>query len=270
LSRAQWRLKLGRAEHHFNELERHIRAYCDRHPYEVRRVHEPNLDPHIWSYRLHITEQPEANVALAMGDVVHNARAALDYLAHALAPKGRRTFFPIEKLDRWATDDTGELLVGNDEARKRFASAVRGIPADAVAVVHALQPYAADVPELHPLAFLSKLDNADKHRGIVPIVTAVGNVEIEIVQLDPRPVPLLMQRHPLCEDGTEVARFGFHQGVPVPPESDVQVQVRGAPVVAVDVGLKNRYAEVLEALRWILDRVPTEIFDSLEPFVLRR
>ncbi len=249
-SQADWRLKFRRAEHHFKELEANICSYCDGHFYEAERASKGDQDPDIWLYVLRITKQPGPEIALPMGDVVHNLRAALDYLASALAPEGAYTTFPI---------------LTDDETRTRFDHLVRGMASEAVAIIEELQPRVADEPHLHPLAVLSRLDNADKHRNLVLGVPAIRDVSSEMCTFGSDPAHTWEQ--PLCYDGAEVAKFGFRPGFPVPNESEVYVHVCGTPLVTVEIGLKDGYVEVMPALRWLLDSVPTEIFDVLEPFV---
>ena len=71
-ARASYDLKLDRAEHHLNKLERAITRFSDRHPYRVRE--QMNQQGDFKLYFLEFTEDPPENIALIIGDFLYNTR----------------------------------------------------------------------------------------------------------------------------------------------------------------------------------------------------
>jgi hypothetical protein len=76
-----WWRKLARAEYHFQELTRLVRRYEDEHHY--RAVLVDGLPER--RFVLEITEQPDADIAVVLGDCLFNIRSALDHIAVACA-----------------------------------------------------------------------------------------------------------------------------------------------------------------------------------------
>ena len=177
-----WRLKVERAKKHLNEIEREMRLYSERHPYEAVRDQKTQKNPNVWRFRLRLTDYPDPMIAVIVGDFLFNLRSALDHLAVAIAPRKRKrsAFFPVEMIDPWPTDDETANRPDTLKARQRFESAVNGMPTDAVAVIKELQPYQspADVLKTHFIYVLSGLEHADKHRNLILLRNGVKNVKL--------------------------------------------------------------------------------------------
>src|SRR5688500_17747586 len=96
-SRESWRLKLVRARDHLNEIEALIATYGQTQAHAAVRVKPAKRQPNLWVYNLKITVPPDPMLAVVIGDVVHNARSALDHIAVALVPNKHRSAasFPI-------------------------------------------------------------------------------------------------------------------------------------------------------------------------------
>ncbi|HLY68074.1 MAG TPA: hypothetical protein VKU60_21220, partial [Chloroflexota bacterium] len=177
-----WRLKLDRAEKHLKEFEVKVGDYIKRYPYVPERI-KCNKKHHCWRYVLRVTEQPDPELAIALGDVIHNMRSALDHLATALVPTRRRysASFPIilDNIEDAALPTPYDL-----KSRAAFDTAVTGMPAKAIAIVKAFQPYRAGAdrdPRFHALAILSRWENADKHRQLLVVSSGLDEGGITVI-----------------------------------------------------------------------------------------
>ena len=270
-----WRLKLDRAQHHMKELEAEIGRYADRHAYEARRVHEGYPKDDRWRYALHVTEQPHFDIAIVLGDVLTNLRAALDHLAVALAPRGRKNHgarFPIiEDVGMFNPTPTEKELAKYTEARERFGSAVSGMEPEAIAVLDTLQPYRINPfpvgapPQIHPFVALNRLVNADKHKKLVPVATGLVNVTTFVV------VDSIIQGNGWYaerrDEGAIVAEFSPLIGTKPPPESKVKVHVSGTPRITANVVEGYGNSELLKILSTLIDGMATSVFPALEPYI---
>jgi len=277
-----WWLKLDRAEKHFQELKFEVERYKESHPYEaVRIVGGPKCKEHptgnCWRYRLKITRQLEPMGAVILGDVLYNARSALDHLAVSLVPSTRRSHasFPIRLEDPFAK--------GSDpEGRRSFGTAIEGMPTEAVAVIKAVQPYWRS-PEAAPwnvLALLSRFENADKHRQLILLTPKLRDV---VTTLSLKGIPRLSQSPPtppgvgfgLADDGAQIGHFVLFGPTP-PRDSEADVSVSGTPVVAIKVveayegaGVPG-YVEVVTWLDMMLEALRGDLVPRLEPFIRKR
>jgi hypothetical protein len=99
-------------------------------------------------------------MSLMAGDLVHNARVALDHsvaaLKRNLGGNHRKGGFPVyvDPAD-WDT----KVNDGDDDPLKR-------LPPEAKEMIRTFQPFLASDPEADPLRMLNKLDNRDKHRSL--------------------------------------------------------------------------------------------------------
>ena len=156
-------MKLERAHHHLETLKRAVPADPNQGLYDFRLDRVEGLHA-VYKCRSRITDPTRLGVIL--GDVVHNARSALDHLVwqlvlHNECTPHSRTSFPIAiEADWW------EQNVAPGGKRRRL-SPLEGVSADHVATIEALQPYrlgsTADA-STHRLAVLNRLWNTDKHR----------------------------------------------------------------------------------------------------------
>src|ERR1700684_819688 len=75
-----------------------IRTFSDGHPYDAVRHDNVRINnQEVWRYVLRFTHQPDENLPIIVGDVIHNVRSALDHMAVAMVPNDRRrkAGFPI-------------------------------------------------------------------------------------------------------------------------------------------------------------------------------
>lgn len=279
-----WRLKIERAEKHLTELRIEVEKYVHTHPFKaVRLMSGPKCKQHrdCWRYVLRVTSQPGPDLAIIAGDVLHNARSALDHLAGALAPPARRwsASFPIEMEDPWTRKD-GKYVMRDSEKRRRFNTAIKGLPDAAVKIVKAVQPYRrGDRRSAHVLYHLGRLENADKHRQLIPFVTGLNDAVASASARDQRielPMPDLPDAPTFVADGHVVAHFGYRLPPGMPPlrEDEVTLDVRGTPLVAIKLAQKDpkkatvpEYMPLLSLLETMLRQIRDELFPALELYV---
>lgn len=281
-SRRSWRLKIERAKQHLVELDKHIGAYSDRQPYRVAWETQKHENSGKWRCMFRITERPADELAIIIGDVVHNVRSALNHLAVTLSGNTDGGF-PI------VSRDPDALVVGkyiNGKARQNFIKATRGMNADAVAVIKRLQPYSSwptspecptglrfwhhigeeqvvhlDRPYTHYLYMLAELNNADKHRELVTLGSGITDGWITIAE----GARIRGQRfaNVMFADNAQVAT----RSTPPPPETEVEVEVHGSVVVAVPLGPDEDSVPIFDLLRALTNELPLAVFGALEPLI---
>jgi hypothetical protein len=147
------KLKVERAHDHLAELCRELAAYSASNP--VRLIREECIERDLYTVRIEVTE-PSWKTALIVGDFAYCLRSALDQLAWQLVlantkhRPGRKTCFPIHK-----------------KLGKAFSDAVAGMPAEAIELIEALQPYTLGGKYKENILWkLNELCNLDKHQRI--------------------------------------------------------------------------------------------------------
>jgi hypothetical protein len=114
---------------------------------------------------------PEA-LSLVVGDILHNLRSALDYLAWQLVlanggTPNEHTQFPIH--DSRLTSS----------GKSRAVQIAGGVGAAVIPLLEGLQPYLhAHSAKSHPLSILKRLSNIDKHRRLHVVRGATTPVQI--------------------------------------------------------------------------------------------
>jgi hypothetical protein len=148
------RLKVSRAQRHFNELQSQITAYLSKKPF--RAVIEDD-GPGRQCVTFRVSKPVPKELSAIIGDAIHNLRAALDLLACEIVrlngQSDDRVQFPF--------CDVPEDL--EKEIKRRYLD--RAVPA-AVDLVRALKPYKDGNIELRAL---HDLDIQDKHRMLIPV-----------------------------------------------------------------------------------------------------
>lgn len=196
------RLKFERSRHHLAELQGGIKSYLVREPFNVHSEEDEATGDLV--YLVEVREQPPVALSLPLGDAVHCARSALDYLAWQLVIAGggtpnTTTMFPIsETEDKFNTD---------------YKRRLRGASALAMASVRALQPFGGGDDRFWRL---HRLDIEDKHRLLVPVGAAHASVNVSFVFADIDPAfagmnPVMLDLNPEdrqspLQDGAEIYR----------------------------------------------------------------
>jgi hypothetical protein len=258
-----FRLKLNRARAHAEALDSEVRAWFDRHPYEVFGEYEPG-PPEQYAFKVRFLEAIPPELGIILGDFAHNARSALDHLAYQVVMAGNggmdeRTQFPI--------------VVSPFNWGRQARRGLRGASDRHVAIIESLQPYHR--PDLYgwhsvygaiedPLAVLARLSNVDKHRVLnatPAIITSIG-WDFHPVQ-DVESIGSSQVRWDMLIDGGEMIRVDIVSAGPKPEiklersetvELRVQHRVDLGPdtYTLLNVRMKESVDAILERLRQIL------------------
>ena len=150
-----------------DELQQRVAAYFASRPFTIEKEEATTGD---LVFRVRIRACVPDDLGAVIGDVIHNARAALDLiiwqavLANGGTP-GKPSCFPITK--------------DAPSYQKTRSTALAGASADVFTLVDRLQPYAGGNDALWRL---HSLDILDKHRVLVPVGAAyrqfILNVEL--------------------------------------------------------------------------------------------
>lgn len=144
--------KLARARTHLEELNVKVRSFVDAHPYGL--IFDQQSEPGVIVVRAEAFVEDERvplHVGVIAGDVLHNLRSALEYLAWQLAEisagADKDTHFPVcDTRAKWA--DFG----------RRYTRRMRP---EHAAFIERMQPYHRGHGVL--LSAISTLNNTDKH-----------------------------------------------------------------------------------------------------------
>lgn len=193
---ASARKKLERAEHHLVTLREAEDRFLKTEPYEVVRAEvEANGLEHV--YRLEVRTEPPPELALILGDAIHNVRSALDHIVYGTAchvdPGLSRQ--AKKKLQFVVCAEPGEIESKRKEGRF-------GPPGEHQAIFEALQPCEGG-PAWLPI--INRLDNIDKHRRLTLLAGATSHGEVE-----PRNIVTRSEWNlRALEHGAEVVRLFF-------------------------------------------------------------
>jgi hypothetical protein len=255
-SEPSWRLKIARAEHHFEDLRVVVERYRQGHHYRAVCPNPPRRPTH-WRFVLEITKPPDPQIAIVLGDFLFNVRSALDHIAVACAPpdRKRQAGFPLYEQQP------------QGEEQRKFESMTRRMASEAVAVIEYEQPYnlpnrtSSGGPESVEAFFaLNALQDADKHRSLALLVAGISYPEVRVSWGD-EGLAILTPRY--VAPGEELVKYE-ELGNRI-PYGQVNVEVRGVPQVAVNISRRADY-ELLDVAGGILGRVRDRVIPSLEPF----
>lgn len=138
--------KIVRADEHLVTLEREITAYLS--PGVAKFSANISRKNRTLRFDFELLAEPPLPLSVIVGDVVHNARSALDHLWAALIGSTKSSF-PVERdLDTW-----------NDAKAKVLCR----VPKGAHAFVESLQP-CSGTDDGKLIGFLNTLSNRDKHK----------------------------------------------------------------------------------------------------------
>jgi hypothetical protein len=160
------RLKLVRAQKHFNDISEVLRRL--EHG-ECELIPEKDEKAKIGMLRIRLSPKPPDDLSVMVGDCLFNARSALDHLIWQLVLANGKMpdewlYFPISKTAKAFTEAVGKH------------GRLDGVSAKAIAVIETLQPYHGQ--DEHPLALLSKLHNVDKHQKLNLITVVARDTEL--------------------------------------------------------------------------------------------
>jgi hypothetical protein len=249
------------AERNLGALESAIAAFDEANPYGLRS----DVDEKTGERRLRISvadvPHPE-EWTFQIGDIAHNLRVALDYLAfgHAFprdptitsdVARLRNVMFPICDDRKDWPGTLGRLGWASDEMRNRL---------------EAVQPFQhPHMSNLHPLTMLNRLDKPHKHQTLLRAAPNVTGVDFD--KGDPcgvAEVTALGLEGPF-EDGAVVARVRF-KPVRIPhaiPPANVEMHVTFE--VAFGEGCALNGFPAIPRLKEIAAYIRDGIFPVIEP-----
>lgn len=147
---------MRRGKEHSYVLDAELQKFWDSKPCTVVHEYDAKHSRNLYRFKVH-RAAPLNAWALIIGDAVHNARSALDYIAWRLAGgiiEDTRTLFPICR-------DVAEF---EEAARRRL----KRVHQEAVAAIGEIQPYLRPNLKESALWTLDELDRRDKHRLLTP------------------------------------------------------------------------------------------------------
>ena len=164
--------KLERAKVHFNSLDTAATEFFEAKSKAYRIVTEVDVETSRFVGRVRITDEFPLGWSVIVGDILQNLRAALDHLlwqlvlANGCTP-GFGNSFPI--FDKLPPEDPSH------PERVRWDRHIKGVHSGAVGFIEFCQPYnGLNGPGTqHTLTGLRRLSNEDKHRTLVPALSAV-------------------------------------------------------------------------------------------------
>lgn len=198
--------KLKWAARHAQTTSDEIARFAEREPYHFSL--DVDTEKREQLFRLRTVETPPPEIALGIGDTIHNLRATLDHLAWFLALQKsptppRKTEFPIF----WREAD----YLRDSPAK------LRGIPTPAHTIIESVQPYHRGheaAAKRDPLWIIHQLDIDDKHRlpTLVAMAAGGGGTWVPprgVVEINPNPL----------DEGAVIMKVVFPEGI------DLQVDV---------------------------------------------
>jgi hypothetical protein len=216
------RVRLRRVDSQVKRIEASYRRFEPRLE-RYRLSVEPNDDRTEHIERIYMDWRIPDWWSVAVGEVMHNLRAALDNLVWQLVignghKPGQQHEFPIASDEGWY--------------EKRAPGKLRHVPAAAKRVIDQVQPYRRPAKELrvHPLWIVHNLNRIDKHHllHVIAAYTHEAKFEVTPEMVAAKGFARLWYR-PL-ENGTEVRAFvtpePFYGEVPTSTPSPPHVVVR--------------------------------------------
>jgi hypothetical protein len=254
--------KIARAQEHFEAVEADIRAFRERTPYLIAKSGNAERT----EYRVQVRERPSERLVPIIGDLLQDARSALDHLAWRLAGNDppRDTSFPIYDVrdDYFAQNRKG------DPANNSGVFKIARLPEEARTFIESVQPYnGTEVGRaLSGLHYFARLD---RHRAVHVVGGASRVVRFNGGRRDASGV---LQPGAPGEQGTMNIRLGqFEDGTVIgsfthPPGVEVELDV------SVDVGLSvgvpgEPFVPLLPALRAFVFAVRDEVIPKLRSYL---
>lgn len=251
-------LKADRAEKHLHDLKLEIQTWADTHPYDVTPPAKGD-DFH----RVRFTSSPPPTVGIIAADFVYNLRSGLDHLMAALVPASKRSsvMFPIYFQGVWNDPVAGEKE-SRTKARGRWKSDTEKARPEAVTILQSLQPPATladNDPEIHSLYLLNRLSNKDRHQRLPMMFTGLAGLRCvwRDGQGKKRIGSDLDNPEAVSEDGAAL----------VLPADAVDVQVAGAPMVAVRISNPKADVEIPRAFDTALNAYRDRVVAPLIPYL---
>jgi hypothetical protein len=271
------------AEQRLRELKQDNESFVRRRPYALwspddaggRRVAPwgaklpitVGQSDRVFELRLSVAEfvTPIENLAPKVGDIIHNLRVSLDYLAFGIAARQNPEFVNDEKRARLVqfpicakTDDWPSL------ARKlridEWAST------DAIKWIKAAQPFRRPLlANLDPLLLLHELDNPHKHRNLIAAAPNVTAVDFAAEDPGNRFEVISLGLEGPFRDGAVVARGKFTRTDPATFRPSAKPAARVMMHVAFDIAFDDSGPAARLSVFGLLDEMLQFIRDGVFP-----
>lgn len=198
MAESAWKLKVGRASHHQRDLEAALREYSQLNPFGL----VSKLEGNDLVVRVSMRQEIPEVLSLIVGDLLHNARSALDIVVMSAArdlasESGRQLSFAEER----------ELFFPVTRSKPEFDRAARilgrYLSEETIIRIRIVQPWSmatawlereneqitADSMDmlisLDLLYRLNRLDNFDKHRQLLTVDFHPGSITLGDGEFDP-------------------------------------------------------------------------------------
>jgi hypothetical protein len=247
--------KLTRAQHHLDILGQEITRWRDSKPYILTDEIDPNTS---WNvvYLEPLYPLPD-NIPLTVGDCLHNLRASLDHLVHALAFANKPSLTDTE-----ATETSFPIFRYSDGFHSRGKGRIRHVNPRAQAIIDGLQPYRiGDNAVRHWLWLLEKLNNVDKHRRLLVTIASSSNWGFPL----PAHYDMMLQLPHMgpIHGKTAITRYRC-----TPPDSSDYVDMDfNVTLQIVFEDIPARGGEIVETLTRIIDFIKTKVFPNFTEFL---
>lgn len=203
--------KLSWAEENARAVKKEVATWFDSKPYLIQRCVNPERTQ--FAFKLRITgEAPLQRWALMVGDCIHNIRCAIDHAVYAIAIHENGMNPPRdEKLIMLPICATPEKFKSGRNKVRCLSNSVR-------AAIEGFQPYNRPHPDLPPLlGVLNDLDNANKHKFLTLVHSAISRGDFGLEWSGPAPAGSILRLrtnpNPL-EDGSEIAAITCERSLP--------------------------------------------------------
>jgi hypothetical protein len=224
-------LKFARAVEHYEFINEETKTFVQRNlkvSVDPKRIGSDEWDIVTWDR----VKQPHEFFGVWLGDLVHNARSALDHLVYFLIVEnegdpGEHSQFPIyDNEGAWIKD------IDDRDPGRWPPSPVLGLTSEQIALIKAAQPYHLPPKRRagHPLMQLLRMSNVDKHQTLHAATVSVATPFI--VRYEPTGFMSILDKKfkkpgTIVQQGTEVLRVKRRHIKRPPPDVHVRMRIRG-------------------------------------------
>jgi hypothetical protein len=233
--------KVCRGKEHYYALDMELQKFWDSKPSIVAHEYDEKQAKNLFRFKVQRVA-PLSTWALIIGDAVHNARSALDYVAWRIAGGDigdRDTLFPI-------CECPGQFKA---IAKRRLSR----VHPDAITEIGKFQPYLRPNMQESALWLLETLENRDKHKLLTPTQTFVFMSSFEF--RDPLPCTLPVR------PGSRIEHDAVVVEVPGAPNADVNMKLefsmdilfkRGIVSSSADYEVRQGLIKIFEAVEMVI------------------
>jgi len=156
------------AREHLVDITRSVQEFLARNPYRLVQRDAPQTGERVLPVQV---REDSPKLATRVGEMAQHLRSALDYLSYQLVLANGET--PTNATEF-------PILLEAQRYRMDAPRRIRGISAEAAAVIERLQPFNSPTPNRHALWVLQELNNADKHRQLSVVGSALQSQQFTI------------------------------------------------------------------------------------------